>query len=166
MFKEFLTSTFKNKTHLIEFGDELANKGKQAIDLYREVHNVIEETNSWPHPMWWSNTFQKWSHRQGHNLFHKYAGTVFLETFLQVWDQIVLVKNVTQQQKLFFLVHKMELNKIPNLKNHTWKVDEDGFPTLEIERPKKKMSLFMVQDLEKENLRLKAELEALKGDLG
>lgn len=163
MFKQFLQSTLKNKTELIKFGDELCQKGKQAIDLYREISKVVDEVNDWPHPMWWSNTFKAWTFKKGQDLYKKYEGTPFLTSFKEVWTDMKYSDDQTNVQTLFFLFHKMELNQISNLKNHVWKVDQFGEPRLEIETPlKPKMSFFLAQELKEQNVRLKAELEALK----
>ena len=162
MIKKFLQTTIKDKEAFASFQIELVQKGRKALALYQDAILILQEVNLWPHPLWVFETFQDYTQEKGEILLEKFNGKL-KTSFMEVHQELRQHKNLTPEQKFFFLYDVMELNQISNLKNHTWKVDEDGYPSVEIETPPKlKMSYFKVQDLEKENLRLKAELEILK----
>ena len=162
MFKQFLTTTIKNKEAFASFQIELLNKGRKALAIYQDTVKILEEVNSWPHPLWLLKSFQDYTQNKGELLLEKYKGKL-KTSFMEVHPELRQFKQLTPEQKFFFLHDVMELGQIKKLKNHTFIVDDDGYPSVEIETPPKlKMSYFKVQDLEKENLRLKDELEILK----
>tara|TARA_S200000501_G_C20855780_1_gene757690 strand:- start:1466 stop:1972 length:507 start_codon:yes stop_codon:yes gene_type:complete len=162
MFKQFIQKTIKDKGALASFQIELLQKGRQALDAYREVTGLLEKVNSWPHPMWIFETFQDYTAEKGALLLEGLNGKL-KTSFMEAHQELRQFKALTPEQKFFFLYSIMELSQVKNLKNHTFKVDDDGYPSLFIEEKKEaKMSFFLAQELKEENVRLKAELEEYK----
>lgn len=155
MFKQFIQKTIKDKGALASFQIELLQKGRQALDAYREVSDLLEEVNSWPHPMWIFETFQGYVQEKGAILLEGVNGKLST-SFMEVHQELRQYAHLTPEQKFFFLYDVMEMTHVKKLKNHVFLVDDDGYPSLLLEKKKEaKMSFFKLKDLEEENKVLK-----------
>lgn len=155
MFKQFIQKTIKDKEAFASFQIELLDKGRKALALYQDTVKILEEVNSWPHPLWALGSFQDYTQEKGAILLEGLSGKL-KASFLEVHEELKQFKALTPEQKFFFFYHLMELKSVKKLKNHTFIVDDDGYPALWLEKKKEpKMSFFKLKELEEENKKLK-----------
>lgn len=153
MFKNFITTTIKDKEAFASFQIELLDKGRKALALYQDTVKILEEVNSWPHPLWALESFQDYTQQKGAILLEGLSGNL-KASFMEVHQELKQYPHLTPEQKFFFLYDLMELKSVKKLKNHVFIVDDDGYPALWLEKKEKKepkMSFFKVQELEEEN---------------